>query len=100
MASRKSDDRQRVYIIGNIDAGYIKIGITNHLKRRLANIQTGCPFQVEILAYTFPMDDARPYESMMHDIFSSYNTNGEWFSSVIYDDAVKQIRAINRLIRP
>lgn len=89
--------KQCLYIIGNVYEGYIKIGITCDLHQRLRNLQTGCPFEVELLNCTKPINDARVWENAMHEMFGEWNTNGEWFRADIYDDATKMLEAIDKL---
>lgn len=61
-----------------IKAGqYTKIGYTNgELSTRIASIQTGCPFKLELL---FTIDGDVDKERMLHRQFSLYRGVGEWF---------------------
>lgn len=66
-----------VYIIGNVHAGYCKIGFTTALDKRLPAIQTGCPFPLSVLA----VFDGRgmEYERALHKRAEKQRTYGEWF---------------------
>lgn len=74
------------YFIGNRAEGKVKIGFSSNPQRRIAEIQTGCPFPVEILA-TEPGGSAR--ESQLHRRFSHLHLNGEWF--VLNDEVSRYI---------
>ena len=40
---------QIMYILQNGDTNQYKIGITNDLNRRLAELQTGCPNEIKVV---------------------------------------------------
>ena len=40
---------QIMYILQNGDTNQYKIGITNDLNRRLAELQTGCPTEIKVV---------------------------------------------------
>lgn len=55
-----------------------KIGKTKNVRRRLAQIQTGNPYKVELI-HSIPCDDMAEVESALHKHFAQWRTNGEWF---------------------
>lgn len=56
---------------------FIKIGkATGSPKSRIATLQTGCPFQISVLAY---MPGGLAEESALHQRFAALRTHGEWF---------------------
>lgn len=70
-----------VYFIGNRKQGLVKIGHTDKSPLdRIKSLQTGCPFELEVLAY-LPNDPfgSRRYEKILHRAFRKFRTQGEWF---------------------
>jgi hypothetical protein len=74
-----------VYLIGpsvfDGGGGAVKIGVTTDLRRRLAELQTGCPFTLQVLsAGVFSC----PYvvEEELHQRYGGYRirNGGEWFN--------------------
>ena len=68
-----------VYFIG-IGGPYlthVKIGYTKKDPlRRMADLQTGCPFEMIMLGYVFGVIDR---ERELHDVLRDYRCCGEWF---------------------
>lgn len=63
-----------VYIIGFDN--YIKIGFTTNLKNRLSSIQTYAPQKLRLyVSFAGSVSD----EKRLHQRFSAYRQNGEWF---------------------
>jgi hypothetical protein len=72
-----------LYIIGFEDPhfnGIVKIGVTKDLKKRLATLQTGCPWRLEVKAIMYRPDSFQ-YEDWLHKHFSRerIRPDGEWF---------------------
>ena len=58
---------------------FLKIGIANDVGSRIASLQTGNPYKLELLdAYQF--DNPMPVEQSLHQRFAQLRTNGEWFT--------------------
>lgn len=74
--AKKLEDDKKVYVIGCLDKGYCKIGISTYPEQRLKEIQTGCPFKVEVLK-VFKGD--RNTEKELHKKYKQYHSYGEWF---------------------
>lgn len=74
-----------VYCIGNKD--YVKVGYTTDLSKRHKQIQTSCPFKVDVLN-TF-RDGDLTFERYLHKELKQYNTYGEWFTR--NDEVDKQL---------
>lgn len=55
---------------------YTKIGVSKNIENRLSNMQSGCPFKIEVL---FTMDGDYEEEGKIHTQLDFYNTYGEWF---------------------
>lgn len=69
-----------LYIIYNSSNNYIKIGVTNNIDRRLAELQTASADILHILYISPKCDNAYEFENKIHDHFSKYRKNGEWFN--------------------
>lgn len=68
--------RECVYFIGGVD-GPIKIGKAKNVKSRLAGIQTGHPYKLDVIG---TMLGRVGLESAIHQRFKHIRLNGEWFS--------------------
>jgi len=58
--------------------GFYKIGIANDVGSRLAQLSTGNPFPLVVLA-TWGFENALPIEAALHQRFESNHERGEWF---------------------
>jgi hypothetical protein len=72
-----------LYIIGFEDTqfdGIVKIGVTKDIKKRLATLQTGCPWRLTVKALVYRPDSFQ-YEDWLHKHFGQYRMreDGEWF---------------------
>lgn len=66
--------------IYKIRAGsFIKIGITYDVKSRIAQLQTGSPYRLELLS-CYGFEDATIVERALHQAFSKERGVGEWFT--------------------
>lgn len=72
-----------VYAIGH-PHGYVKIGRSTDPQSRLKRHQTGCPYELWIIAQ-LPVNDSQTVESDLHTYFEDKRTRGEWFE-LDYDD--------------
>jgi Meiotically up-regulated gene 113 len=69
-----------VYVIGRA-AGPVKVGIASKPWQRIKELQTGCPFNLEIL-FVHPMlerESAIWCEQKFHKAYEEHRTYGEWF---------------------
>ena len=67
-----------VYVLTTTKFEYIKIGRTKHLKQRMSNIQSGCPFTLALwLAIKTPKD--AEIEKHLHYAMKHTHLRGEWF---------------------
>lgn len=68
-----------VYIIHCKDTSYYKIGISkNTPSNRLSNLQSGCPFELEMI-YIKYCDHYGLLERQLHQRYYKYKIRGEWF---------------------
>lgn len=76
---------QILYILNNKGTNEYKIGITNDLNRRLAQLQTGCPNELIVtkLWTHYSRKAIEKYERVLHRYFTKcgcrIRPNGEWF---------------------
>lgn len=57
-----------------------KIGYTTGpVKQRVAGIQVGSPLKV-VLVCAIPVQEPKKVESVIHQVFSSRRTRGEWYA--------------------
>lgn len=71
-----SDDTGLIYLIGNLESKYVKIGFSKNPKERIKELQTGCPFKLSVIA-TFQGNLFT--EKALHLKYNKYNSYGEWF---------------------
>lgn len=57
---------------------YYKIGLTKYLDTRIKTLRVQLPWPVEVVA-AYPCLDHFKAESQLHQEFSKYRENGEWF---------------------
>ena len=58
----------------------IKIGVSVRAAQRVKQIQTGCPFPIEVLMTTRRTLQAAEAEAFLHEKLKDYRSNGEWFA--------------------
>lgn len=75
-ARRSVNNRQRWCYFVRCEQ-FVKIGITDTLEQRLQALQTGCPFEMFLLA-AIPIN-RDSVETGFHKLFKSHRRRGEWF---------------------
>lgn len=66
-----------IYLIGSWDRTKpVKIGIADDPELRVKQLQTGCPYKLDIL-FKFP--GTTTHEAYLHKMFRKQRTFGEWF---------------------
>jgi len=72
-----------VYLIGCRSTAevYVKIGCTSSIRRRLSNIQTGCPYPIEVaFAITSEYrEEVVGLEHLLHKLLSPHRLRAEWY---------------------
>lgn len=74
-----------VYVVGRKaspwpQAGPTKIGMAGNPQSRLSNLQTSCPFPIDLYAtLNLPRELAAVTEQLAHEAFDSHRMQGEWF---------------------
>jgi DNA-binding XRE family transcriptional regulator len=72
-----------IYLI-NFENKFLKIGYTNHIRKRLSTLQVSIPIKLEVLAL---IEGDYEKERELHKLFHHLSENGEWFQydSIITD---------------
>ena len=72
--------------IGEQYTTHVKVGFTaGDPKRRLAGLQTGCPFKMRLIGYMMGCPDM---ERELHSVFAEWRCEGEWF---VYSEYVASV---------
>lgn len=87
-----------VYVIGFTDGlfpGVVKIGVTNNVKKRLQQLQTGNPWRLHAIGIMY-RPDAFQYEDWLHERFAKYRMrqDGEWFDFGPESDPVAIVESV------
>ena len=72
----KRAEMERVYIVGDLDEGYVKVGFSRGVEWRVAGIQTGCPFKLKVLGV---IRAPQQFERALHRYLRPWRSQGEWF---------------------
>lgn len=72
--------------IGQPYVTHVKIGYTtDDPQKRLASLQTGCPFRIDVLGFVFGTTDM---ERELHSRLAEHRSYGEWF---VFTDEVDTV---------
>lgn len=100
--NKEPEDPCYLYVIGDQDNRYIKIGIAKDVESRLSAHQTSNPVSLDVWI-SVKLDNrvrARELEQSLHNKYEEFNTRGEWFYAFVVDDLVenrfKKFRLLNR----
>lgn len=77
-----------IYLLKTVNNDQIlyKIGYTTgSVKNRIKNLQTGCPYKIEVV-YTYNSSYSKILETTLHNIYSHKKTHGEWFNLDLTDE--------------
>lgn len=69
-------DVSYIYVIANLEFKVCKIGFSNNVQSRLVQIQTGCPFPLEVYKV---FKGTMQQEKRIHQKYKQFRMNGEWF---------------------
>jgi hypothetical protein len=77
LSAKEVSTYQHVYVVTG-GLRYCKIGVAHDVYKRIAGIQTGCPFRVKLVRcwltpYAFKIETAA------HKKLANFNSVGEWF---------------------
>ena len=74
--NRKEGRVESIYFIGNREYQLVKIGFSTYPEDRMKQLQTGCPFELELFGV---IKGSVKEEKTLHRKYSKYRINGEWF---------------------
>lgn len=57
---------------------FVKVGYADKVETRLSALQTGCPYELHLLA-SWPSDSVQSDEARLHALWLKYEVRGEWF---------------------
>lgn len=92
-----------VYLVGNLELRWFKIGLTSSLKERLQALQHGVPFQLQVFHVETVMllSSAYALETKLHMFYHGYRLPyGEWFRDidvVLYPTVCKDFKREEKL---
>ena len=64
---------------GIFDNMNVKIGVSDNPKKRLKEVQTGCPGEVHLIRTFEAGQDRYIHEGYFHKLYKEFSTGGEWF---------------------
>lgn len=67
-----------LYILWNESLNLIKIGVSNSPKRRIRDIKSYSPFDLDLVLLKY-YEDVYSLEKMVHDKWQNNRIKGEWF---------------------
>lgn len=83
-----------VYFIAAVGSPFVKIGWAVSPRKRLAELQTGCP---HVLRMEAAIAGSRLHEAAFHDRFGHLHFRGEWFRRVgdlaLFVDELRTVEA-------
>jgi len=68
---------QNVYVIEH-EHGYVKIGVSDNPIRRVSDLQTGCPYELNVIGQ-INTSDPFDVESRLHEKYQQREKRGEWY---------------------
>lgn len=77
-------------------SGHWKLGVSQNVEQRLRELQTGCPFRVEIVKF-WKSEQAAKVERALHRRFAEHRMEGEWFK--LPESALTYLKGIDDLDR-
>jgi hypothetical protein len=93
------EDNQKkhsVYLFGNTEHGWYKIGMSINPEQRLENFG-GLPFEIKLIASVITFENpymARLVERKLHKVYSYAHIRGEWFSTIETNDFLDKAKAV------
>ena len=78
----------KIYLIKTVndDKTFYKIGFTKgSVKKRVSELQTGCPFKIEIVDM-YTTNYGQIIEKTLHNFYNHLKTHGEWFELSLEDE--------------
>ena len=70
-----------LYVVEMVGHPFIKIGITNNMKKRLVHLQASNPIELRVLQLIKIKSGAKQIEARLHRALEDFHQSGEWFDS-------------------
>lgn len=74
-----------VYLIQSLEDGYYKIGISKNPQKRIKQLQTGNSSELKLIVF-YQSDIANKIENVLHNRYSHFRKEGEWFDLSIINE--------------
>lgn len=77
-----NDAKEFIYVLHCPETGLRKIGTTVNVRQRMAQLQAGSAYPLDIgnaIILVCPAETGRLFESHLHEKFRHKRTHGEWF---------------------
>ena len=78
-----------LYLMGSYEYEWFKIGVSEDIPRRYAELSNGLPFGLQLLA-VYETERAGLVELRLHKHYDQLRINGEWFNYINPADFLKQ----------
>lgn len=75
---------KEVYLLKSDYTGYYKIGVSKNTPKRVKQLQTGSSENIKII-HIFKTDIPFKVETALHNLYSIYKINREWYDLPIED---------------
>lgn len=75
---------KEVYLLKSDYSGYYKIGVSKNTSKRIKQLQTGSSENIQIV-HVYKSDIPFKLETALHNRFSMYKINREWYNLPIED---------------
>ena len=80
-----------VYFMADRRNSLVKIGVSSNRDRRLRQLQTGNPFELEFMGWIDDEVDHYCIEKDLHEKYKNKHFRGEWFS-INQDDVIHELK--------
>lgn len=84
----ETDGTEQILYLISHPHGYIKIGVSSNPIRRLSELQSGSPYELDIIGFA-GFSDPEQAEKALHSEFESHRVRGEWFE--LHHDTIGQL---------
>lgn len=89
--------QKHLYVIQFGTEDIFKIGITTHITRRIASLQTSCPRRLTLVEqHELPSHHAIGLERALHRRLRPYQTYGEWFA-LSHEQIKQELKDVARI---
>ena len=90
--------RNFVYILSNSDNGYLKIGVSSNVDKRISQLQTGSWAELSVEYKSMVCSNSFDIESNIHEKLKDKRVRGEWYD-VSMSDAISLVESENHQLR-